>query len=368
MVKTKRVKIVTGLKCNIQCIFCYYQDNLKAPNRTYDEIIKDVLYAKKHGVKEIDFSGGEPTVHPDLPRLISEAKSLGMERVCIISNGLRLADDKYARSLKTAGLDEILFSLHGSNSEIHDAITTIRGSFEKISFALANAHAEGIIIRTNTGVNRLNYNDLLAIGTFLLSYHPVQVNFITINDWCFAKHLVDKLMLSYSEMSPRLKEVCDLLDRRVEAVNVRYIPFCFMKDYERFVCNHKQVKFDRFEWIPRVRARLEIQNNLFRYLGILGYGYLFGGVIKNTFRMPLHDILDESVVEALRRWFYKKAPRCKECRFEAICDGVENTYAEKFGLEELSPSNGEKISDPVFFRKSLNLQNKTTNRKGACLP
>src|SRR5512139_330929 len=28
MVKTRRVKIVTGLKCNIRCVFCYYQDNL----------------------------------------------------------------------------------------------------------------------------------------------------------------------------------------------------------------------------------------------------------------------------------------------------------------------------------------------------
>ena len=350
---TKRVKVVTGLKCNIKCVFCYYRDSLHAPNRKFEEIRKDLLYARKQGITEVDFSGGEPSVHPDLPRLISEAKSMGMEKVCIISNGLRLAKREYIASLKNAGIDEILFSVHGSGEKTHDEITQVPGSFGKISQAISHAASEGISIRTNTVVNRINFTDLTAIGNFLLPYQPIQVNFITINDWCFAKNLVEKLMLTYSEMSPKLKDACDLLRPHVAAVNVRYIPFCFMKGYEQYVCNHRQVKFEPFEWVPRVRARLEIQNSFWRYLGILGYGYFFGGVFRKTFRMPLADILDESIVEALRRWFYKKTMRCKECSFQLICDGVENTYAEQFGLDELTPVNGKKISDPVFFRTSV---------------
>jgi MoaA/NifB/PqqE/SkfB family radical SAM enzyme len=349
---TKRVKIVTGLKCNIQCVFCYYRDNLHAPNRKFEEIRSDLLYARNRGITEVDFSGGEPTVHPDLPRVIEEAKSIGVDKVCIISNGLRFANKEYAATLKNAGLDEILFSVHGSSEKTHDEITRIQGSFRKISKAISNASSEGIQIRTNTVVNRINYNDLMAIGNFLIPFHPVQMNFITINDWCFAKNLVEKLMLSYSEMSSKLKEVCDLLDPHVSAVNVRYIPFCFMKGYEKFVCNHRQVKFDPYEWVPRVRARLEIQNNFWRYLGILGYGYSAGGVFRKTFRMSPADILDESVVEALRRWYYKKSESCEECNLESICDGVEKTYDEQFGLDELNPFVGEKITDPVFFRSN----------------
>jgi MoaA/NifB/PqqE/SkfB family radical SAM enzyme len=350
MEKTKRVKIVTGLKCNIQCIFCYYRNNLKSPNRRFDEIKKDLIYARAHGISEVDFSGGEPTLHPDLPELVSEAKSMGIEKVCIISNGWRLANRNYLRRLKDSGLDEVLFSLHGSIEKIHDRLTNTPGSFNRISQALSYSAYEGIKIRTNTVVNRLNFESLTDIASFVKSFQPIQVNFITINDWCFAKHLVDKLMLRYSEMSSRLKESCDLLDKNVKAVNVRYIPFCFMEGYERFVCNHKQVKFDPFEWVPRIRARLETQNNILRYIGILSYGFFLGGVYKNMIKMPLVDILDESVVEALRHWFYKKHPDCKKCRFDNICDGVENTYAKKFGLYELLPQNGEKLKDPVFFR------------------
>ncbi|MEW6067174.1 MAG: radical SAM protein [Nitrospirota bacterium] len=351
MEKTKRVKVVTGLKCNIKCVFCYYRDSLNAPNRKYEEIVHDLKYAKKHGISEVDFSGGEPTVHPDLPRLISEAKAIGMKRVCIISNGVRPSDKTYMKTLKDAGLDEILFSLHGSNEETHDNITLVQGSFRKISKAMAHAASEGIAVRSNTVVNRINYKDLINIANLLLQFRPVQVNFITINDWCFAKHLVDKFMLEYPEMSEMLKKACELLDSNVEAVNVRYIPFCFMKGYEKFVCNHRQVPYDPYEWVPRVRARLEVQNNLLRYLGILGYGFIFGGVFKKVFRLSMDELLDKSVTEALRRWFYTKSKACKECRYDELCDGIEKTYEKIFGVNKLSPVEGEKINDPVFFRK-----------------
>jgi len=351
MLKTRRVKIVTGLKCNIRCVFCYYQDNLKAPNRTYDNIAKDLAYAARHGIQAVDFSGGEPTTHPRLGDLIRAAKALGMQKVAIISNGWKLADRSYLRSLRDSGLDEILFSVHGSKSTVHEELTSTAGSFERIADALANALEEGLEIRTNTVVNRVNLDDLTEIALFVLNFKPKQVNFITINDWCFAKHLIDSLMLTYSEMSPHLIAACDLLEEQVDEVNVRYIPFCFMKGYERFVCNHKQVQYDQYEWVPRVRARLEVQNNLFRYLGILSYGFFIAGGFKNLGRMAFPGVLDECVVEALRKWFYTKHPDCSSCRLNLICDGVENTYAKSFGLGELSPQRGSVVHDSTVFRK-----------------
>ncbi len=351
MSKTRRVKIVTGLKCNIRCVFCYYRDNLDAPNRSFAEIRDDLRYAFRHGIREVDFSGGEPTVHPDLPALIAEARVVGMERVCIISNGWRLADKDYLASLKASGLDEVLFSVHGSHDVVHDELTATPGSFAKIRAALENAAAAGLTIRINTVVSRLNVADLTSVGRFVAQFHPQQVNFITVNDWCFARNLVDKLMLRYPEMAPPLHEVCDLLEPLVPAVNVRYIPFCFMQGYERFVCNHPQVMYDPYEWVPRVRARLEEGTSLWRYLGILGYGLVVCGAVLKVGRLSLADTLDESVVAGLRRWYYTKHAQCRECRYGALCDGVENTYAREYGLDELVPLGGSTIHDPVVFRR-----------------
>lgn len=350
MERTRRVKIVTGLKCNIKCVFCYYRDNLQAPNRSFVEIEKDLRYAYRHGIREVDFSGGEPTVHPELPALIAQAKSLGMERVCIISNGLRLAKPEYVRCLKTAGLDEVLFSVHGSHAGIHDEITQVAGSFEKLSRGMANAAEASLEVRINTVVNRLNYEDLDKLSKLALSYQPIQCNFITLNDWCFAKHLIDKFMITYTEMAPALKAACDILDPHVPAVNVRYIPFCFMKGYERFVCNHRQVLYDPYEWVPRVRCRLEEQNNAIRFLAILGYGFFMAGGWKKAGRIAWPDLLDRCVVEGLRVHYYRKGAQCKGCSHRELCDGVEKTYAEKFGFVELKSLSGEYLPDPLAYR------------------
>lgn len=350
MQKTRRVKIVTGLKCNIRCIFCYYRDNLQAPNRSFDAIEADLLYAYRHGVREVDFSGGEPTVHANLPTLIERAKQIGMRQVCIISNGLRLAKPEYVAALKNAGLDEVLFSVHGSHPGIHDEITQVQGCFTKLSAGLHNVAEAGLDVRINTVVNGVNYQALGAICNLVLHYKPVQVNFITLNDWCFAKHLIDKFMISYSEMAPALREACDIIDSKVPAVNVRYIPFCFMAGYERFVCDHRQILYDPYEWVPRVRCRLEEQNSLKRYLAILAYGYLMAGSWKKTGKVGWDDLMDDCVVEGLRKYFYRKGKQCKSCGYFEHCDGVENTYADKFGFSELLPSSQEFPSDPLFFR------------------
>jgi molybdenum cofactor biosynthesis enzyme MoaA len=351
MEKTNRVKIVTGLKCNIQCVFCYYRDNLTAPNRDFAAIVHDLNYAFRRGIREVDFSGGEPTIHSELPELIRTAKSIGMEKVCVITNGLRLSSRSYLHSLKEAGLDEVLFSVHGPSAQIHDEITRCPGSFLKIMAALENAAAAGLPVRVNTVVNRLNYSTLAELGAVILPFSPAQVNFITINDWCFAKHLVERYMLPYAEMAPRLKEACLLLAPRVPALNVRYIPFCFMQGYERFVCNHQQVMYDPYEWVPRVRARLEQGTSLGRYLAILGYGLFACGALRKLRRLSWADTLDESVVAGLRRWFYTKSAACKNCRYAELCDGVEKTYAATYGVAELLPVSGQKLVDPVHFRR-----------------
>jgi hypothetical protein len=290
-------------------------------------------------------------VHKDLPGLISLAKEIGMERVCIISNGWRLAERKYFESLKHAGLDEVLFSIHGADETSHDRLTDTPGSFKRILEAMARAGEFDIDVRTNTVVNRINVTELQRVGELVAGFKPVQVNFITINDWCYAKNIIGNLMVSYMEMSPYLKQACDFLEPLIPAVNVRYIPFCFMQGYERFVCNHRQVPYDPFEWVQRVRARLEEGTGLMRYLAILGYGLIAAGELSNLFRKSRRYLLDSAVTEGLRNRFYTKPVSCKSCTFDELCDGVEKTYAKTYGFYELVPVTGEKIHDPVSFRR-----------------
>ena len=41
----------------------------------------------------------------------------------------------------------------------------------------------------------------------------------------------------------------------------------------------------------------------------------------------------------------KKFPQCSSCRFDPICEGPWNEYAEAYGGDEFSPVPGEKVHD-----------------------
>ena len=40
----------------------------------------------------VQFSGGEPTIHPDFLRIVATARDLGFSHIQIASNGLTLAE------------------------------------------------------------------------------------------------------------------------------------------------------------------------------------------------------------------------------------------------------------------------------------
>ena len=72
----------------------------------------------------VSFTGGEPTLRPELPELVRFAKQLGM-RVNLITNGT-LMTEELATRLAEAGLDSAQVSLEGVTAQTHEKITKAR--------------------------------------------------------------------------------------------------------------------------------------------------------------------------------------------------------------------------------------------------
>jgi organic radical activating enzyme len=80
--------------------------------------------AWREGVPHVTFTGGEPTLREDLPDLIAHAEKNG--QVCgLLSDGLKLADKSYLRTLLNTGLDHLLFLLQPENDASWKALETI---------------------------------------------------------------------------------------------------------------------------------------------------------------------------------------------------------------------------------------------------
>ena len=94
-----RLPVVTITSaCDLDCPICYvHNKNSDAYHMTLDEFrgVLDHLVADSGGDLDlINFTGGEPTAHPDFLSFLEASREAGVHRVAICTNGIRLAKDE----------------------------------------------------------------------------------------------------------------------------------------------------------------------------------------------------------------------------------------------------------------------------------
>ncbi len=73
------------------------------------------------GIPQVVFTGGEPTLRPDLPELIAHAEGLG-QITGLLTDGFRLADPAYFNTLLLSGLDHLMIVLQPEKEESWQAV------------------------------------------------------------------------------------------------------------------------------------------------------------------------------------------------------------------------------------------------------
>ena len=97
------------------------------------------------GIPQVVFTGGEPTLRPDLAELIQEAEKLGLVSG-LLTDGLRFADKSYLQEILQSGLDHAMLLLNPS---------------DKTSWkALQAALAEDLFITVHLTITKENVKDL----------------------------------------------------------------------------------------------------------------------------------------------------------------------------------------------------------------
>src|SRR5690606_23227313 len=107
--KVLRVSLLD--RCNFACTYCVCEDGITSaiPRPVVlssDELID--LIGRLHDVlhlQTIRLPGGEPLLYPDLPKLLTGIRQLGIHDIKMTTNGFLLAKD--VTSLQDAGLRSI---------------------------------------------------------------------------------------------------------------------------------------------------------------------------------------------------------------------------------------------------------------------
>ena len=127
------VQVVVTRRCNLSCSYCDEFDDHSPPVPT-DLLKRRIDQIRKLGAWSIEWSGGEPLLHPDLCEITRYAKNQGFTRVMLLSNGFLLSQDK-VEALNQAGLDDLQVSVDGvlPNDSTVKVLKPLRAKLEMLA-------------------------------------------------------------------------------------------------------------------------------------------------------------------------------------------------------------------------------------------
>ncbi len=210
-------------KCNQKCRFCYAAgQELSGVRELSTKEWKDAIdKLRRANVPMLTFTGGEPTLRPDLCELVSHAKWFITR---LNTNGIALTP-QLAHALREAELDSVQITLYSADESIHNAL--VGGlHFTDTLQGIRNALAAGLDVSVNTPLCRLNADYLSTLNML----HALGVRYVTVSGLICtgtakAAHGDSDLdVKALSEILARAKQFCDDNDMGMDFTSPGLVP------------------------------------------------------------------------------------------------------------------------------------------------
>lgn len=295
-------------RCNERCIHCYIPNDKK--NHGFDmptAKVKSILdeFAAMGGV-HVTLSGGEAFLHKDIIEIARYCREKDL-KISILSNLISLKDDQI-KALKEVNLSLIQVSLYSMDPEIHDFITTVKGSFEKTKASIEKLVAADIPIQISCPImkaNRIGYDKVLDYA------HKLKV-----------KAQTDYIMMARSDLDTEnlanrlsLEETEELLRDIIEH-DIRY-----REDTLQQLPITDEIKFNLERFMKQPVCGVGYDNCCITANGDV---YPCAGwqdyVLGNVYKQTLKEIWEESErIKELRKITQASFPQCLECEARDYC-------------------------------------------------
>ena len=155
--------------CNMQCSLCFANAGAGF-SLTLDEV-EEILdgFVQTEGYPEVvQFSGGEPTIHPEIVPMLRAAKRRHIRHVMINTNGKRIASDDAFLAVLAEIQPAIYFQFDGFSSETYRILRGEPDILEEKLKALDRLAETGckvvLVPAIERGVNEHEVGDILRFG------------------------------------------------------------------------------------------------------------------------------------------------------------------------------------------------------------
>ncbi len=283
--------------CNHVCGFCSNPTTPYVHSFESMKVLVDDFVSR--GYFGVILTGGEPTLHPDLPRIAGYAREQGLH-VRMITNGWNLADRDFARRLAEAGLQHAHISIYSTRPDVEEKLRGIPNTLPRAFAAIDNAHEFGITVNINCVISALNADHLHETIAYYIAHHPQIRHFVWNNlDPSMGRAEVnqDQFLHRLRDFEHSLWKACKLLHESGRTFRVEKVPLCLMTD---------------FAW-----ASTETRK-----------------IVKGEERI-VHFLDDKQTVRQTD-WEHKYAQACRICSLRTICGGLFD-QGDAYDETELSP-------------------------------
>lgn len=169
-------------RCNLTCPTCFSasspHETWQMPFEEFERKLERLVALGKRDADMVQLSGGEPTIHPDIERMVALCFERGIRKVYVNTNGVRIAKDKdfvHRLAALDAGRDRLQFYLQfdGFSERTHHLIRGAKGLSPVKREAIANLHATNLYALPVMTVTRgVNLDEVGAVVRMMVELHP----------------------------------------------------------------------------------------------------------------------------------------------------------------------------------------------------
>lgn len=308
-------------RCNERCIHCYIPNGKKNAGHDMptDKVFSLIDEFAEMGGLHVTLSGGEAFMHRDIIPIMQYCREKDMQ-ISILSNLISLKDEQIPY-IKAANVSIIQTSLYSMNPEIHDTITTVKGSHAKTKSAIEKLVAADIPVQISCPLMKVNFKGYADVLQYAQSLR--------------CKAQTDYIMMAQSNLDTQ--NLANRLSLEETEVVLRDI-LKWDKDYKETTLEQKpvfeEIAFDleRFARQPLCGAGINdccITEN--------GDVYPCAGwqamVCGNVFKQSLREIWENSPqfkqVRAVTQGDFPECMKCEARNYCAMC--LVRNYNENNG-------------------------------------
>ena len=276
--------------CNLKCVHCYEGDIHKHCNNglnSYDWY-NIVDQAKEIGVKNLVDIGGEPCLYRDINGLITKIVENDMHAT-IVTNATVISNSLMDLIIENKDKISVKVSIYGPNANIHENVTKVKGSFDKLVKNVRQLTNNGVKVKAAVIAMRENQDSLEETKDFVISIGMVYTRFDVI------RNVFGGTQDLHTPTNKDLIKKC------------QYTKPLFLPSKEKFYRN----QYENSCWSGKlvITETGDVLPCVFDRTNILG----------NICHKNLREIIDSNEVK--RCWFmsFDNIEICKDCEYRFAC-------------------------------------------------